>query len=296
MRCLGVGCRLAGRLDLSLNGTGIVRYRSPVLPIPASLSSRCPSLGHVAAPRGTARRDGAALVLLAAFVAAAVVLASCAPSPVAHGQPSTATAHAPQPHPLTYVAIGASDAFGVGTDDPDRQSWPTVLASQLGGPVHLINLGIPDERLSDALQNELPVALDAKPDVITVWLAANDLADGVPLDAYGRDLLTLLTTLRTRTHAVIVVGNLPDLTLLPIFAQQDPTALLAAVQAWNAVIARDCAEAGVTLVDLFSGWKELANHPEYISGDGFHPSTIGAARVADLFADAVLSAQAVRSP
>ena len=222
---------------------------------------------------------------------AAGTLAACAPSPAAHGQPSRATTPAQQTRTLTYVAVGASDAFGVGTDDPDRQSWPTVLSAKLGAHVHLINLGIPGERLSDALNNELPVALDANPDVVTVWLAANDLADGVSLDTYGRDLHTLLTTLRARTHAIIAVGNLPDLTLLPIFAQQDQTALLAEVQAWNSVIARDCAEAGVTLVDLFSGWKELANHPEYIAGDGFHPSTIGAARVADLFAAAVASAR-----
>ena len=44
---------------------------------------------------------------------------------------------------LTYVAVGASDAFGVGTGDPSHDNWPTVLSHDLGGSVHLVNLGIP---------------------------------------------------------------------------------------------------------------------------------------------------------
>ncbi|CAF4063670.1 unnamed protein product, partial [Adineta steineri] len=37
------------------------------------------------------------------------------------------------------------------------------------------------------------------------------------------------------------------------------------------------------LVDLHSHWKELGDHPEYVSFDGFHPSSDGYQRLAQVF-------------
>ncbi len=230
-----------------------------------------------------------ATILLLAVGLLPAVLAACGAPPVAQRQSvgrQTAPMH--DRYTLTYVAIGASDAFGVGTEDPDRQSWPTQLAARLGNHVHLINLGIPGETAEQALQDELPVALDAKPDIVTVWLGVNDFADGVPLATYKQQLARLLSTLHTGVRADIVVGNLPDLTLVPRFATYAAEDTLRAdVRRWNAAIADVCARAGVTLVDIFSGWSELAEHPEYISDDGLHPSTLGAQRLAGLFAGAL---------
>ena len=47
---------------------------------------------------------------------------------------------APNAH-LSYVALGASDAWGTGAQDPDEQNWPHDLAGQLGAGTHLVNLG-----------------------------------------------------------------------------------------------------------------------------------------------------------
>jgi acyl-CoA thioesterase I len=208
-------------------------------------------------------------------------LAACGPA-TSHSSSLPNAASTPAPT-STYVAIGASDAFGIGTQDPDRESWPTVLASLLGPHVHLINLGIPGEVVSLALSMELPVALASKPDIITVWLAVNDLADGVPLSSYQAGLRHLLISLHNGTSARIFVGNIPDLTLLPHFVAYDPVTLASQVDQWNIAIASICAQVGVTLVDIHSAWKALIDHPEYISNDGFHPSAEGAHQLAQLF-------------
>jgi lysophospholipase L1-like esterase len=216
------------------------------------------------------------------LLAVVLLLAACA----GVSQPTASTARGTPPaavHLFTYAALGASDGYGIGTDDPDRDNWPTVLSGALGRPVHLVNLGIPATTTGQAITTELPVALDARPDLVTVWLAANDFADGVPLGTYSQQLRSLLHSLRQGTHARIFVGNLPDLALLPRFAGVDVTALEARVRAWNAAIAADCRDEVATLVDLYAGWTELAHHPEYISGDGFHPSTAGAERLAEIF-------------
>ena len=194
------------------------------------------------------------------------------------------------PYALTYVAIGASDAFGVGTYDPTQDNWPNVLAGELGhlrAQVHLINLGIPGSTVADAQSEELPVALDAHPDIVTVWLAVNDLADNVPLATYTSELSALLGALRAQTHARVYVGNLPDLTQLPYFANDDPATLRQTIAAWNTVIAQDTHANGATLVDLHAYSDLLAQNPSYIAPDGLHPSTQGAQALAGVFARAI---------
>ncbi len=179
---------------------------------------------------------------------------------------------------LTYVALGASDTFGIGTDDPQSQNWASDLATMLGKRVHLINLGIPDIDLHSALGVELPVALDSHPGLVTVWLAVNDLADNVPLANYSHDLNLLLTRLQA-AHARIAVANVPDLTLLPHFQSYDQAALRARILAYNDAIVSAVSAHHVLLVDLYH--NDLA--PEYISGDGFHPNALGYTRVAEIF-------------
>jgi len=186
--------------------------------------------------------------------------------------------------PLTYAAIGASDAFGFGADHPLTENWPTVVAHRLSSSIHLINLGIPGATAELALRDETPIALDAQPDLITIWLGVNDLDNGVSLADFTRELRALLSALRDGTSARIYVANLPDLSLLPYFAARgNPVGLQAEVLQWNAAIAQETRDAGATLVDLYVGESELATHPEYISNDGFHPSTVGARRIAEVF-------------
>ncbi len=218
-------------------------------------------------------------------------LASCSsPSNGSSGASPVVVQQAPKAN-LLYVAIGASDTFGVGADDPQTQSWPADLATHMGIGVRLINLGIPGELLHDALDVEVPVALDSHPNVITVWLAVNDIIDNVSLTSYTHDLDTLLTRLQTGApQAKIAIANVPDLTFLPYFGNQDPASLTTKVTAFNTAISTISTRHHVILVDLYQHLKELSTHPEYISSDGLHPSTLGYARIAEFFYQTLQSA------
>src|SRR5438093_6722080 len=90
--------------------------------------------------------------------------------------------------PITYAAIGASDAAGVGVEDPQRDGWVPVLFRQLPRPAKLVNLGIPGIKLREAIDVELPPALETNASLFTVWLVVNDVLGGVPLDQYKADL------------------------------------------------------------------------------------------------------------
>jgi len=210
--------------------------------------------------------------LAALALAVALVTAACVPNSAA------------APKPLTYVAVGASDAVGVGARDPETEGWVPRFAARLGPDVRVVNLGVSGSTLAQALDEQLGPAVDAQPDVVTVWLAVNDLNARVPLDAYARDLDRLLAGL-SATHARILVGNVPDLTRLAAVGGRDPGPVSDEIKRWNQVIADTAARHGATVVDLYASWQEVADHPEFLSQDGFHPSTEGYARLAEVFAE-----------
>ncbi len=192
--------------------------------------------------------------------------------------------------PITYVALGASDAVGVGSNQPGSQGYVPLLAAHLQKGSHMLNLGVSGIRLHEALMQELPLALNTSPTLITIWLVANDFVGGVSYNEYMKDLDSLLHQLRSGTKARIVMANLPDLTLLPAFAGQSTSKkakTVAEIKRWNATIAATAARYQVTLVDLFSHESQLTAHPEYISGDGFHPSPAGYIQLSNYFWDAI---------
>ena len=166
------------------------------------------------------------LLCLLAFLSVA-----CGSSPASTITPPQPTATATQAvtaqhilsTPVTYVALGASDAVGVGTNEPGSQGYVPLLAAHLQKGSHLLNLGVSGIRLHEALTQELPLALNTSPTLITIWLVANDFVGGVQYDAYMKDLNSLLQQLRAGTKARIVMANLPDLTLLPAFSGQSAT-------------------------------------------------------------------------
>ncbi len=185
---------------------------------------------------------------------------------------------------ITYVAIGASDTFGIGTSDPYMENWPTVLAEKLNQKVHLINLGIPGTTLHDALSLELPVALDSHPKLITIWLGVNDIADKVPVDSYSHDLDIMLTRLQFgASSAQILIANIPDLTLLPYFASYNQQDLHNVIDEYNLAIAQKAQQHHAILVNMSQQNYNLRTHPEYISNDGLHPTDLGYSQIAELF-------------
>ncbi|NBT95243.1 MAG: hypothetical protein EBT47_09655, partial [Chloroflexi bacterium] len=133
---------------------------------------------------------------------------------------SACTAFAPAPAPalvdakikgpVTYVAMGASDAAGVGVEQPSRDGWVPVLGTMLPPGTRVVNLGIPGIRLREAAIVETGPAIEAKPNLITIWLVVNDILGSVPLAAYRSDLDALLTRLKSETSAEIAIGNVPD--------------------------------------------------------------------------------------
>ena len=228
----------------------------------------------------------------------------------------TAGAHQASASPATqediiYTAIGASESVGLGSLDPTHDAWPQVFfRTALPESAVAYNFGIPGATVATALSDELPNALAVKPNLVTVWLNVNDLIAGVSPSAYEGELDQLVRALRRGGASHVLVANTPYLDRLPaylacrrgaptpgldcksqVIGQTAPAELDAAVGAYNDAIARVVAGEGATLVDLHSQGEVPDLHPDWVSSDGFHPSTAGYAAIAAAFAAAFKNAR-----
>ena len=232
-----------------------------------------------------------------ALLAVAPLLAACSRAPSA--QPLTRSDR------VVYVAVGASDTVGVGSRDPRRDAWPEVFARTALPPnAEVHNLGISGATTAEAIRRELPRALDLRPTIATVWLNVNDLTHAVPPETYERQLRQLLTALRADGRTQVLIATTPRLESLPAYRAcldasasceigpfvPPPTLVSAAVDAYNDAIRSAAKATGSIVVDLHALGDVPANHPEWVSGDGFHPSTEGYRHVASAFASALRAA------
>jgi lysophospholipase L1-like esterase len=234
-----------------------------------------------------------ALLLIVVISSACATGATIAPTPQPKVTPvptQPITAQQLLSGPVIYVALGASDAVGIGSAQPGSQGYVPLVADRLPKGSHVINLGISGIHLHQALSEELPLVFSTSPNLITIWLVANDFVAGVPYSSYMQDLDSLLKQLRAGTHARIIMANLPDLTRLPAFSNlssSQKSKMLAEILRWNAGIAQAAARYVVAIVNLFSQQSQLTAHPEYVSIDGFHPSPSGYVQIANEFWQAI---------
>ena len=230
-------------------------------------------------------------VICAAFVA-------CSAAPAAQPSPtrgptaspiSAPTATAAGSSGIKYVAIGASDTVGVGANDPAKGSWPALVAARLpaGSPPYT-NLGVAGSLTLQAVSQQLPGAIAQRPNVISVWLAVNDLNATIEPASFAESLRQIVDGLVQKTGATIFVGNVPDLRAVPVYSGVDKARLLAGIQAYNDAIAAIAARNAdrVKVVDLFTGSAALVSTGT-VSQDGFHPSDEGYQLIADRFANSM---------
>ncbi len=189
---------------------------------------------------------------------------------------------------VRYVAIGASDAVGVGATDPATGSWPARVAKLLPPGSAFVNVGVSGSIALQARTAQLPGAIAQRPTVVSIWLAVNDMNATIEPASYANDLGAIVEALVSGTEAKIFLGNVPDVRPVPAYTEADKAALFRLIQAYNQVIAAIAARhpTRVVAVDLFTGSAPLVSTIT-VSGDGFHPSDAGYQLIADRFADAM---------
>lgn len=167
---------------------------------------------------------------------------------------------------LLYVAIGDSAAQGIGASRPDH-GYVGVLArsirSRTDRTLRVANLGISGATLGLAIESELPKLARLEPDIVTVCIGANDVAN-FDEQRFGREIATLLDAVPS--HAI--VANLPSFYFLP----GQKKARIA-----NRLLRAAANQRGLTVVDLHSltHRQGLWGITTQFAGDLFHPNDRG---------------------
>ncbi|MPY93852.1 MAG: hypothetical protein GEV08_12550 [Acidimicrobiia bacterium] len=244
----------------------------------------------MSAGRGGGREAPTTAVrVLVAVLLVVVAAAGCAGTAGPAGPPLEPAGPA-----VMYVAVGASDAVGLGADRPLSQAWPQVLyRTAMTRATTFVNLAAEGSTVADALAQQVPSARDLEPSLVTVSLGVNDLRAEVDPADYEEQLGSLVRRLRRGGAARVLVANTPPIDHLPAYVAEAggsfPASddLLALVTAYNQAVARVAAVEGAELVDLHAaGMAARAEGAEasLVAADGFHPSTAGHARIAAAFA------------
>jgi lysophospholipase L1-like esterase len=129
---------------------------------------------------------------------------------------------------------------------------------------------------ADLLRDQLERGVALNPDLVTVGIGINDIGHGLTLEQFSKNFEEILSTLTEKTHARIVVTNLPDVSSAPRIPSVMRSTYQQQIDQFCKRLEEIANRHGVTLFDIYSITKEeLPSHPEYFSNDGFHPSDEG---------------------
>jgi acyl-CoA thioesterase-1 len=200
------------------------------------------------------------------------------------------------PERIVHVALGASDAAGVGAE-PITRGYVFRIADALDkrvDEVFLANLGVPGANAGsiDAAL-ELFLKSEVEPDLVTVWVGANDVIQGEDADVFEDEIEAIFERLRERADSLVVAANIPDLTELPRFRDDpDDNVTRERIEDFNDAIAEQADDYDVRSVDLYRNpvEEDLASDQ-----DGFHPNNQSHQEIADRFLDVILPALGLAS-
>jgi acyl-CoA thioesterase-1 len=162
------------------------------------------------------------------------------------------------------------DSLTAGLGIPRDDAFPAVLQRRLkesGNPIEVVNAGVSGDTSADGLRRAA-WALEGDVRLLILALGANDGLRGLPPGQMKSNLQTIIHRARQRGIPVLLVG----MEAPPNFGEQYAAAFRQVFQD----LAR---ENKVTFVPFLL--EGVAGVPALNQGDGVHPTSAGAARIAD---------------
>ena len=140
----------------------------------------------------------------------------------------------------------------------------------------LTNLCVSGATSADVLNRQLERGVAADPNLVTLGIGINDIGHGLELVEFAENYDAILKQLKERTRATIVVSNLPDISSAPRIPPTLRSEYQQRIILFNRKLEEIASSHGVVIFDVFGiTHEQLAQHPEYFSADGFHPSDPG---------------------
>jgi lysophospholipase L1-like esterase len=181
----------------------------------------------------------------------------------------------------TYVALG--DSFTAGRGSEDGQRWADQIAASLrrvNPGLTYLNLAV-DGASSAAVLEQVPAALEMKPDLVTVICGANDvlLTSRPDVEGYERRFAEILEKLRgADPETAIFTTTAPEVWHFMELRPRTKARLVKALSDLNSATRTVAAHHGVPCLNV-AGHPGLTDRANF-SDDGLHPSAQGHDRAA----------------
>lgn len=178
--------------------------------------------------------------------------------------------------PIVYVALGDSTGSGVGAVDGGYviRLFKRLLEKRPGS--QLANLCVSGATTDDVMRGQLTNGVSKNPHFVTLGIGINDIGHGFSLEQFAQNYDRILSTLKEKTDAQIIVTNIPDISSAPVVPSSMRAQYHQKIVTFNQRLEEIANSHGATIFDIYSiTTRELPSHPEYFSRDGFHPSDEG---------------------
>jgi acyl-CoA thioesterase-1 len=188
---------------------------------------------------------------------------------------------------IRYVALGDSYTIGTGLDD-EAQNFPSLLARRLteetGIDVALVNLGVNGYTTTDLIREELPVARNLRPELVTILIGANDVVQGSDETTYRARLNQIYEAVKQLGLPAerVMAISIPDFSALPGASPFGSASdLRARIDAFNGVAQSEAASRGFRYADITAISREDNHGDDWLAPDGLHPGPAQHRAIAD---------------
>jgi acyl-CoA thioesterase I len=175
-----------------------------------------------------------------------------------------------------YVALGDSTGVGVGARDGGYvvRLFKRIEHERPGS--RLKNLCVSGATTEDVLRAQVGQVTSERPMLITLGIGINDLGRGLSAEKFAGNYEEIIRRLKAHSNAPIVIANIPDVSLAPVVPAYLKDEAHNRIVAFNEKIKEIAARQNLFVADAYAETREvIPTHPEFFSGDGFHPSDVG---------------------
>jgi len=178
---------------------------------------------------------------------------------------------------IRYAVIGDSYSIGEGAS-PD-ESWPALLTRHLSAQgLHIDLVANPSHTgwtTKQAIDRELPIFLESKPNFATLQIGVNDWVQGIDNETFRKHLALLadrmLEVLPNKNRLLVV--TIPDFSVTPTGPQYARGRNISeGLARLNQIIAEESKKRGLRVIDVFPISKKMRDDTSLVAADGLHPS------------------------
>src|SRR4029077_20512798 len=178
---------------------------------------------------------------------------------------------------IRYVAIG--DSYSIGEGATPNESWPAVLTRHLSAQgIHVDLVANPSRTgwtTKDAIDRELPIFTDAKPNFGTLLIGVNDWVQGIDEATFRKHLTYLLERMLQGLpdKKRLLVVTIPDFGVTPTGPKYARGRDISeGLSRFNQIVTEEAKKRGLPVVDIFPLSKKMGEDKSLVARDGLHPS------------------------